>query len=70
MTKAEMKQLLEQKDMQEALELLEEAENGELAELELVESLGLLRDATLNDELTRILKEEGVNIIYISDDDG
>ncbi|SFP43542.1 hypothetical protein [Salibacterium halotolerans] len=65
MTKEELKQQLQEKEMTEALELLEEAEQGELAELELVESLGLLRDDYLNNRLIEILQNEGVEIIYI-----
>lgn len=65
MTKSELKQVLEDKQMEEALELLEEAEEGGLSELELVESLGLLRDEALNDALIQALQEEGVNITYI-----
>ncbi|MFB4163360.1 hypothetical protein ACE1TI_05865 [Alteribacillus sp. JSM 102045] len=69
MTKDELKSVLKVKEMEEILELIEEAESGELAELEIVESLGLLRDETLNKEVLRVLKEEGVSIIYISGND-
>ncbi|MFD2704495.1 hypothetical protein [Salibacterium lacus] len=65
MTKEELKWQLQEKGMKEALELLEEAEQGELAELELVESLGLLRDEHLNNTLIEVLQNEGVEIIYI-----
>ncbi|SFL72026.1 hypothetical protein [Salibacterium qingdaonense] len=65
MTKEELKKQLQEKEMKEALELLEEAEQGELAELELVESLGLLRDEHLNNTLIEVLQNEGVEIIYI-----
>ncbi|SDH42872.1 hypothetical protein [Alteribacillus bidgolensis] len=69
MTKEEIKSILKEKQMEEALELIEEAEAGELAELELVQSLGLLRDPSLNEKVIRVLQEEGVSIIYISDED-
>ncbi|WP_158735389.1 hypothetical protein [Alteribacillus sp. YIM 98480] len=69
MTKEEIKSILKEKQMEEALELIEEAEAGELEELELVQSLGLLRDPALNEEVIRVLQEEGVSIIYISDED-
>ncbi|MGY4690052.1 hypothetical protein [Salibacterium sp. K-3] len=65
MTKEELKQSLQDKQMDEALELLEEAERDELSELELVESLGLLRDENLNNALIQMLQEEGVKITYI-----
>ncbi|RSL33409.1 hypothetical protein D7Z54_10605 [Salibacterium salarium] len=65
MTKAEIKETLQEKQLEEALEIIEEAEQGELAELELVESLGLLRDEQLNNEVITLLQEEGVTITYI-----
>lgn len=69
MTKAEVRQQLEERNMEEVLELIEDAENGELKELELAASLGLLRDETLNDAVLKVLQDEGVTIIYVEDEE-
>ncbi|MBB5173605.1 hypothetical protein [Texcoconibacillus texcoconensis] len=59
-------QTLQDQKFDEVVELIEEAEAGDIEELELVDSLGLLRDETLNDAVINYLKEQGVEIIYIS----
>ncbi|MDX6152952.1 MULTISPECIES: hypothetical protein [Marinococcus] len=69
MTKAEVRQQLEERNMEEVLELIEDAENGDLKELELAASLGLLRDETLNDAVLKVLQDEGVTIIYVEDEE-
>lgn len=69
MTKAEVRQQLEERNMEEVLELIEDAENGDLKELELAASLGLLRDETLNDAVLNVLQDEGVTIIYVEDEE-
>jgi hypothetical protein len=69
MTKEEIMQTLQEKNMTEVLELIEDAEKGDLEELELVEGLGLLRDETLNREVLRLLEELGVTILYVKDDE-
>ncbi|SDW15955.1 hypothetical protein SAMN05421781_0653 [Marinococcus luteus] len=69
MTKAEVRQQLEKRNMEEVLELIEDAENGDLKELELAASLGLLRDETLNDAVLKVLQDEGVTIIYVEDEE-
>ncbi|WP_026689541.1 hypothetical protein [Alteribacter aurantiacus] len=68
MKREELITVLEKNNYAEVLELIEDAERGRLEELELAESLGLLYDKTLNDEVIHYLKEQGVNIIYVSDD--
>ena len=69
MTKAEVRQQLEERNMEEVLELIEDAENGDLKELELAASLGLLRDEKLNDAVLKVLQDEGVKIIYVEDEE-
>ncbi|GEK57852.1 hypothetical protein CHL76_05585 [Marinococcus halophilus] len=69
MTKAEVRQQLEERNMEEVLELIEDAENGDLKELELAASLGLLRDETLNNAVLKVLQDEGVTIIYVEDEE-
>lgn len=69
MTKAEVRQQLEERNMEEVLELIEDAESGDLKELELAASLGLLRDETLNDAVLKVLQDEGVTIIYVEDEE-
>ncbi|ADH99586.1 hypothetical protein [Salisediminibacterium selenitireducens] len=65
----EIKQRLENEGLHEVLELIEDAERGDLEELELVKSLGLLRDEELNKQVLSILENEGVTIIYVSEED-
>lgn len=69
MTKEEILCTLQERGMTEVIELIEDAEAGDLEELELVESLGLLRDEQLNDAVLGLLRELGVEIIYVSDDE-
>ncbi|WP_252311841.1 hypothetical protein [Sinobaca sp. H24] len=69
MTKDEVKNKLKEKQLSEALELVEDAEKGHLDELELVRSLGLLADEELNRETLAVLENEGVTIIYVEEDD-
>ncbi|GAF67062.1 hypothetical protein BTS2_3970 [Bacillus sp. TS-2] len=64
----ECKQVLETKKMDDLLELLEDAESGQLEELELAESVGLCYDKQLNEQLIALLKELGVQIIYLKDE--
>lgn len=65
-TKDELMAILEQKRMTEVIELIEDAEKGDLEELELVESLGLLMDEELNREVLQLLESLGVSIIYVT----
>ncbi|MED3646029.1 hypothetical protein P4475_04255 [Halalkalibacterium halodurans] len=60
---------LQKEGLDDVIELLEDAENGELEELELVESLGLLRDEHLNKEVLSLLQSLGVELIYVKDED-
>jgi len=69
MTREELMAVLEKKRMTEIIELIEDAEKGELEELELVESLGLLMDQELNREVIQLLESLGVSIIYVSGDE-
>lgn len=65
----EIKSKIQGKGLTEILELIEDAENGYLTELELVESLGLVHDDTLNKEVIGLLKQLGVEIIYVTDEE-
>lgn len=69
MTRDEMMAILKEQDMTEVIELIEDAEKGDLEELELAESLGLLLDRNLNREVLQLLESLGVTIIYVKDDD-
>lgn len=66
MTREELMSVLEKKRMTDIIELIEDAEKGELEELELVESLGLLLDQELNREVLQLLESLGVTIIYLT----
>ncbi|UTR09679.1 hypothetical protein MM300_17545 [Evansella sp. LMS18] len=68
MNRDELIQELKQNNMDEILELIEDAENGDLNELELARSLGLLRDDRLNEGVISLLEENGVTIIYLDDE--
>lgn len=61
--------VLEKKKMTEIIELIEDAEQGDLEELELAQSLGLLMDQELNREVISLLESLGVTIIYLSGDE-
>ncbi|WP_216829185.1 hypothetical protein [Alkalihalobacterium elongatum] len=69
MTKEEINQLLKEKKLEDIIELIEDAEEGYLEELELVESLGLVHDEELNRKVIELLKTLGVKIIYVTDDE-
>ncbi|SDY89039.1 hypothetical protein SAMN05421736_104100 [Evansella caseinilytica] len=67
--KAELIEKLAKNKMTEIIELMDDAENGELEELELARSLGLLRDEELNEQVIHWLTENGVKIIYLDDEE-
>ncbi|MED1794219.1 hypothetical protein [Brevibacillus nitrificans] len=69
MTAEELMAVLEKKKMTDIIELIEDAQTGDLEELELVESLGLLMDQELNREVLQLLESLGVTIIYVSGED-
>lgn len=69
MTRDELLKVLENNQMTEVIELIEDAEKGDLEELELAESLGLLLDPDLNREVLQLLESLGVTIIYVQDDE-
>lgn len=69
MTKEEILRYLEEHQLDDVIELIEDAEAGELEELEIVESIGLLYDRDLNDAVLNLLRELGVKIIYVTDDE-
>lgn len=69
MTKNELIAEIERQGLEDVLEMIEDAEAGELTEIEMVESIGLLYDRTLNEALLNLLKEFGVTIIYVSDEE-
>ena len=58
----------ENKEMKDLIEMMEDAKTGHLKEVELVESIGLLYDQSLNQKLLTWLKEQGVELIYVTDD--
>ena len=68
MTRDELLLELEKKNMTEIIELVEDAEAGELQELELAPSLGLLRETSLNEAVLNYLTSQGVEIIYVDED--
>ncbi|MBM0064704.1 hypothetical protein [Alkalicoccobacillus gibsonii] len=59
----------EEKQMTDLIEMMEDAKSGHLKEVELVESIGLLYDQELNQLLLTWLKEQGVELIYVTDDE-
>jgi hypothetical protein len=69
MTKEEVIVKLENLGMEDMIELIEDAEKGYLEELELVESIGLVYDRDLNDAMLHVLKNLGVAIVYVTDED-
>lgn len=69
MTKEEILRYLEEHQLDDVIELIEDAEAGELEELEIVESIGLLYDRDLNDAVLNLLRGLGVKIIYVTDDE-
>ena len=60
---------LQDKNLVDILELIEDAKTGELEELELVESIGLVHDDELNQATLNHLRGLGVNIIFVTDDE-
>lgn len=64
-----MMKILHERKMEAVLELIEDGEKGDLEELELAKSLGLLRDEALNDAVINYLQENGVKIIYLDDEE-
>lgn len=69
MTTEELMAVLEKKQLTDIIELIDDAKAGELEELELVESLGLLMDPELNREVLQLLESLGVSIVYVSGED-
>ncbi|MGJ9381984.1 hypothetical protein [Salipaludibacillus sp. CF4.18] len=69
MTRDKLVAELEDKKLTEVIDLIEEAEAGYLTELELAPSLGLLRDDTLNEAVLNYLSSQGVEIIYVTEDE-
>ncbi len=69
MEKTEIMKKLEEMGLDDIIELIEDAENGYLEELELVEQIGLLYDPVLNEEVIKLLQSLGVKITYVSEDE-
>ncbi|WP_332630208.1 hypothetical protein [Halalkalibacter flavus] len=69
MTKEAVLNELKSREMDDMVELIEDAEAGYLEELELVESIGLVYDKELNSALLNVLKDLGVQIIYVTDEE-
>ncbi|UOE92277.1 hypothetical protein MM271_13515 [Alkalihalobacillus sp. LMS39] len=69
MDKEQVISKLKEKKLDDIVEIIEDAQDGYLTELELVESLGLVYDDELNKQVLDLLKELGVTIIYVTDDE-
>lgn len=69
MDREKMIEKLTDNNMIEVLELVEDAERGHLHELELAPSLGLLRDEELNKVVLDYLAQQGVEIIYVDEEE-
>ncbi|OLO42507.1 hypothetical protein BTR23_00365 [Alkalihalophilus pseudofirmus] len=69
MNKEEILHVLKDKKLEDIIELIEDATEGYLEELELVESLGLVHDSELNTKVIELLTTLGVKIIYVTDDE-
>ncbi len=69
MTNEGLMHYLQEQEMTEIMELIEDARNGELEELELIESIGLVYDKKLNGQVLKLLQDYGVKIVYVKDDD-
>jgi len=69
MNKEEIISILQERKLDDILELIEDAESGDLEELELVESIGLVHDRELNKEVLALLEQLGVSILYVTDDE-
>ncbi|WP_078428454.1 hypothetical protein [Alkalihalobacterium alkalinitrilicum] len=69
MDKEEILHVLKDKKLEDIIELIEDATEGYLEELELVESLGLVHDSELNTKVIELLTTLGVKIIYVTDDE-
>ena len=69
MLKDDLLKKLEEHGLDDIIELIEDAEAGHLEELELVESIGLLYDKDLNDDVIELLQSNGVKIIYVTDEE-
>ncbi|WP_126426097.1 hypothetical protein [Brevibacillus marinus] len=69
MEKQQIIDILRERELTDVIELIEDAESGDLEELELLEHLGLLADEELNREVLKLLADLGVTITYVSVDD-
>lgn len=69
MNKEEILAALAERNLQDIIELIEDAQTGDLEELELVESIGLVHDPVLNGEVIGLLQQLGCSIIYVTDDE-
>lgn len=69
MLKEDVVQKLEERGLEDVIELIEDAENGHLEELELVKSIGLVYDEELNNVVIELLQSNGVKIIYVTDEE-
>lgn len=69
MNKENVLKILEERKLTDIIELIEDAETGDLEELELVKSVGLLYDDALNKEVIQLLQDLGVKIIYVTDEE-
>ena len=65
----EIRAKVEAKGLADIVELIDDAKDGYLTELELVEALGLVHDPVLNEEVIELLKQLGVQIIYVTDEE-
>ncbi|RBW69483.1 hypothetical protein [Bacillus taeanensis] len=69
MNKEQVIAALEERKLKDIIELIEDAEEGYLEELELVESVGLVYGDELNKAVLDLLQSLGVTLIYVTDDE-
>ncbi|WP_054712489.1 hypothetical protein [Bacillus sp. JCM 19041] len=60
---------LREHGLEDILEMVEDAEAGKLEEIELVKSIGLLYDQDDNKRLLEWFEEQGVTLVYVTDDE-
>lgn len=60
---------LREQGLEDILEMVEDAEKGKLEEIELVKSIGLLYDQDDNKRLLEWFEEQGVTLVYVTEDE-
>ncbi|MGD9678568.1 MAG: hypothetical protein AB7V16_09530 [Vulcanibacillus sp.] len=69
MNKEEIIEKLMEKQLDDVVKMINDADKGFLGDLELVEQIGLINDDILNKEVINLLRSYNVNIIYVTDDE-